>query len=121
MKENKLKDLVCLYEKLLAHLDELAGLTRSQEDVLKNAKQIKALNEAHVETRDFARNLLTHDFTQETKNPFNILSISFYRTLYQPYRYVLQEECLYSCYNQRHPLYIRSRGLLFGHLCPSID
>ena len=70
MKENKLKDLVCLYEKLLAHLDELAGLTRSQEDVLKNAKQIKALNEAHVETRDFARNLLTHDFTQETKNPF---------------------------------------------------
>jgi len=70
MQENKLKDLVTLYEKLLAHLDELAGLTTGHEDVFKNAEQIKALNEAHVETRNFARNLLTHDFTQETKNPF---------------------------------------------------
>lgn len=70
MQENKLKDLVTLYEKLLAHLDGLAGLSTSSEDVLKNAEEIKALNETHFETRDFARNLLTHDFTQETKNPF---------------------------------------------------
>lgn len=65
---NKLKDLIFLYEKLLKHLEQLASYTQSEQMAKDNIDKLEELNKAHVETRNFARVLLQVDFSTLSKN-----------------------------------------------------
>lgn len=67
-KDMKLRDLTILYDKLLKHLDGLAKYTTSIEDVKANIDTIKEMNTSHIETRDFARELLSYDFSKVAPN-----------------------------------------------------
>ena len=67
-KDIKLRDLTILYDKLLKHLDELAKYTTSIDNVKDNIDIIKDMDTSHVKTRDFARDLLSYDFSKVAPN-----------------------------------------------------
>lgn len=69
-KDSKLRDLSILYDKLLNHLNELSKYTTSIDTVKKNIQVLKEMNDSHVETRNFARELLSYDFSKVSNNIF---------------------------------------------------
>lgn len=64
----KLRDLTKLYDMLLSHLEGLAKLSETVESAIENLEEIKAMNEKHIETRNFARDLLSEDFGKLAPN-----------------------------------------------------
>lgn len=67
-KDVKLRDLAKLYDILLSHLEGLAKLTETVESAVGNLDEIKKMNEKHIETRNFARDLLSEDFSELAPN-----------------------------------------------------
>ena len=87
-KEEKMKkteDLSKLYVNLNEHLKKMIKYTNSEEDVRTHIKELKELQVAHIENRNFARELLKFDFSKLSNNilyklvakDVNTLSIKF--------------------------------------------
>lgn len=64
----KLKNLTILYDKLLNHLEGLSQVSLSVETAKSNLDIIKDMNDKHIETRNFARELLSEDFSKLAPN-----------------------------------------------------
>lgn len=67
-KVEKIKNLTVLYDKLLNHLESLTEYSKTIDDVKKNLDILKELNDEHVNTRNFARELLEYDFAKLAPN-----------------------------------------------------
>ena len=64
----KTEELSKLYVNLNEHLKKMIKYTNSEEDARTHIKELKELQEAHIENRNFARELLKFDFSKLSNN-----------------------------------------------------